>query len=296
MIESINEYLNQLRQELAGSDRATVQDAISDAEEHLRTALESMVESNADILEAEAIPLIVEEYGSPEETASAYREIEARVRPTLARPRKANGRPFYVRWLAVFAEPRAWGALLYMLFSCVTGMIYFTWAIGGLSLSLSLLVLIIGIPFMILFLLSVRGVALVEGRLVEALLGVRMPRRPAFLSSSNTGWMERLKALLLDRCTWLAIIYMVFQLPLGILYFTVFLVLLSVSVSFIAMPVLGILNIAVITIGRTHYIPPDWATPFFTLAGVALLAATMHLAKVVGRVHGMMAKAMLVSE
>ena len=41
MINSIEEYLNLLKIKLAGSDRATIQDALADAEEHLRAALES---------------------------------------------------------------------------------------------------------------------------------------------------------------------------------------------------------------------------------------------------------------
>ena len=68
-----------------------------------------------------------------------------------------------------------------MLVSLVTGIMYFTWAVTGLSLSVGLLVLIISLPFIGLFFLSVRGIALVEGRIVEALLGVRMPRRPIFV-------------------------------------------------------------------------------------------------------------------
>jgi hypothetical protein len=80
----------------------------------------------------------------------------------------------------VFADPRAYGALLYMLLSLVTGIFYFTWAVTGLSLTLGLAVLIIGIPFAILFFASVRGLALLEGRLVEVMLGERMPRRPAY--------------------------------------------------------------------------------------------------------------------
>jgi uncharacterized membrane protein len=43
MINSIEEYLKELRKEMAGSDRATVQDALSDAEEYLRTALDNAV-------------------------------------------------------------------------------------------------------------------------------------------------------------------------------------------------------------------------------------------------------------
>ena len=41
MINSVEQYLAELKQELAGSDRATTQDALSDAEEYLRTALSS---------------------------------------------------------------------------------------------------------------------------------------------------------------------------------------------------------------------------------------------------------------
>ena len=36
MNNQIDEYLNTLRKELAGSDPAIIQDALSDAEEHLR--------------------------------------------------------------------------------------------------------------------------------------------------------------------------------------------------------------------------------------------------------------------
>ena len=44
MINSIEQYLAELKKELAGSDRATIQDALSDAEEYLRTALNSASE------------------------------------------------------------------------------------------------------------------------------------------------------------------------------------------------------------------------------------------------------------
>ena len=60
MTESINEYLDLLKEELAGNDRATIQDALSDAEEHLRTALDDALETRTDISEADAIPTIVE--------------------------------------------------------------------------------------------------------------------------------------------------------------------------------------------------------------------------------------------
>jgi uncharacterized membrane protein len=39
MPQRIDEYLARLREALEGTDRATIQDALADAEEHLRTAL-----------------------------------------------------------------------------------------------------------------------------------------------------------------------------------------------------------------------------------------------------------------
>lgn len=68
----------------------------------------------------------------------------------------------------------------YMLIAFVTGIFYLSWAVTGVSISISFLIFIFGFPIALLFLLSVRGLALIEGRLVEALLGVRMPRRPFF--------------------------------------------------------------------------------------------------------------------
>jgi len=39
MLKNVNEYLVELKKELNGSDIATVQDALADAEDHLRTAV-----------------------------------------------------------------------------------------------------------------------------------------------------------------------------------------------------------------------------------------------------------------
>ena len=296
MIKSIEEYLNLLREELAGTDRATIHDALSDAEEHLRTALDTAREAQAGVPEAEALPPIVEEYGSPEEVAAAYREIEAHLRPALAQPSRVRERSLLARFFGVYADPRAWGALLYMLVSGLTGTLYFSWVVTGLSFSVSVMILIIGVPVAVLFLLSIRGIALVEGRLVEALLGVRMPRRAAF-SRRDLGWWERLKPLLLGKRTWLAIAYMLLQLPLGILYFTAFIVLISLALSFIATPVLGpILHMPVVYVGEARYYLPDWLTPLIALGGVVLMTATMHLARFAGRIHGKLARALLVSD
>jgi hypothetical protein len=321
MINSIEQYLSELKKELSGSDRATVQDALSDAEEYLRTAVAGTIESRPGVPVSDALPDIIARYGSPSEVAAAYREIEARTPPAFTHPaykqaepvavsaqaapdnptpaasvHAINNRPFLVRFFGIFAEPRAWGSLFYLLFALATGIIYFTWVVTGLSLSFGLMVLIIGLPLFFLFLLSVRGITLVEGRLVEALLGVRMPRRSLF-TRKDLGFWQKLKGLLTQRQTWTATVYMALQFPLGIIYFTVIVALVGACVWLIGRPIweLGFGQPAFI-ITPYEYFTYVWALPFYVIGGVLLLTLTMHLARLTGKMHGLFAKVMLVKE
>ena len=72
MIQSIQQYLSLLKKELSDCDRATIQHALSDTEEHLSTALISTM-SDGNIPESDALVQVIEEYGMPEEVAKAYR-------------------------------------------------------------------------------------------------------------------------------------------------------------------------------------------------------------------------------
>ena len=295
MIKSVEEYLDALKSELKGSDAATVQDALADAEEHLRAALAGLREKQPEISEQAALSQIIEQYGSPSETASAYAEVERRTVPQLTREnpklQSALGRFF-----GVYADARAWGALLYLLIAFVTGVLYFTWAVTGLATSISFALFIFGLPFALLFFLSVRGLALLEGRIVEALLGVRMPRRPLF-SQRNLKWFDRIKELALDKHTWFSILYMLIQFVLGTVYFVLFVTVLSFSISFLAIPVFQEAwgQGAIMNNGIRYYFP-TWSYPLLVLGGVLLWTLFMNLARGIGQLHGRMAKALLVTD
>ena len=84
MFSTVEEYLEALKKEMHGIDSATMQDALVDAEEHLRTALETVNESQPDMEPADVLPGIIEQYGTPEETAAAYAEVERLTAPALA--------------------------------------------------------------------------------------------------------------------------------------------------------------------------------------------------------------------
>lgn len=296
MYKSVEEYLHVLKQELKGNDSATIQDALADAEEHLRTALTTLRESQPGLDETNALEQIIEQYGTPEETAAAYAEVERRTFPGFRSALvKKTGSPLR-RFFIIYTDPRAWGSLLYMLIAFVTGVVYFTWAVTGLSLSVTFALFIFGLPVALLFLLSVRGVSWLEGRLVEALLGVRMPRRP-LAAPQNAKWLERVKFLVLDKHTWLSLLYMVLQFVLGTVYFVVLVVALALFLTCFAVPVAQLVfDMPVITVNSTNYYLPLYTLPLFPLVGILFWTQLMHLVRWVGGLHGRYAKALLVTE
>ncbi|GAB6195152.1 sensor domain-containing protein [Lysobacter xanthus] len=288
---TIAEYLERLRIALEGADPALVQDALYDAEDYLR----SEMAANPGKSEAQVIADVAGSYGAPAEVADIYRDTEVRVQTALQPPRAPVRRSALGRFFGVAAEPRTYAALFYMLLSLATGIFYFTWVVTGLSLSAGLSVLIIGIPFVILFFGSVRVLSLVEGRLVEVMLGERMPRRPLYVTR-DAPLLERIKSMFTDPRTWGTMAYMLLMLPLGIVYFTLAVTLLSVSAGFIVAPVaalfawMGWAPMSQVEITGVDY----WALPIVFAAGVALLFGTLHLARGVGRLHGQVAKHLLV--
>lgn len=296
MNNSIEKYLDALKQEMQGFDVATIQDALADSEEHLRTALAVEKEEISDLDESQALAAIIEQYGTPAETAAVYADVERITFPGLSPRTKQKSRSSLGRFFGIYSDPSAWGAMLYMLIAFITGTLYFSWAITGMSTSISLALFIFGLPVAMLFLMSVRGIALLEGRLVETLLGVRMPRRAPIVPQEKK-WILRLKSLVTDKHTWLAFLYMVLQFVLGTVYFILLVVLISLALSGLAIPILQLLfNIAPIQMGTTSYFVPNSLLPFTVLAGFLIFTLTLHIAKGIGKLHGKYAKAILVSE
>jgi uncharacterized membrane protein len=297
---TINEYLHQLKAALRGADPALVQDALYDAEEHLRAELAEQPGRS----EAEMLAHVVGSYGAPDEVAELYRDQEIRIQRALRPPPPPKRRSLAGRFFGVAADPRTYGALFYMVLALATGIFYFTWVVTGVSLSAGFSVLIIGLPFIVLFFGSVRVLSLVEGRIVEAMLGARMPRRPPYPAQQLT-LMKRIGAMFTDGRTWTTLLYMLLMLPLGIVYFTLAVTLVSVSVSFIGAPIawafaprwmkdMYVDGRPMINLGFGDHVP-GWGDAIALCAlGVLLLFATLHLARGLGRMHGHVARHLLV--
>ncbi len=288
---TISEYLDQLRRALAGADPALLQDALYDAEEYLRSELAE----NPSRDEADVIAEVASSYGAPEEVADIYRDTEVRVDRALRTPARTPRSSSLGRFFGVIADPRTYGALFYMVLSMATGIFYFTWAVTGASLSAGLAILIIGIPFIVLFVGSVRMLSLVEGRLVEVMLGERMPRRPVY-AVRDLPWLTRVKNMFTDPRTWSTLVYFVLMMPIGIVYFTVAVTGLSVSIGLMVAPVLRLLgsSVHIVLSPEFDFQTQPWSWPLSFIGGVLLLFLTLHLARFIGTLHGRFAKHLLV--
>ena len=309
---SIAAYLQALRQALHGADPALIQDALYDAEQHLRAELAARSELD----EAVAIAQIVNSYGAPDEVATAYRETESRVQAAMAMPRapKAGTPPSAVggapqvgvfrRFFGVYGDVRSWTALFYCLLALFTGIFYFCFVTIGLSLSLGLSILIIGVPFFVAFIGSARLLALVEGRIVEAMTGERMPRRPVS-PPPESSLLQRIGAMLKDWRTWSTLAYEALMLPLGVVYFSLTVTALAIGLALMLAALAGGLRLLGFEIpGDTHLelggLLSDEAANhplmllLYAVSGLVWLTLTMHMVRGIARLHGMLAKRMLV--
>ena len=289
---TIPAYLERLRQSLQGCDPALAQDALYDAEDYLRSELAA----NPGKSEAEVIAAVAGSYGAPDEVADIYRDTEVKVQTALRPPAPPKRESLAGRFFGVLTDPHTYGSLFYMVLAMATGTFYFSWVVTGASLSLGLAILIIGIPFVILFIGATRILALVEGRIVEVMLGERMPRRPLY-SDKTLPVLQRIGAMFTDPRTWGTMLYFVAMLPLGIAYFTLVVTTMSVGLALIAAPIAQALGYGhYVHLDHTGWFDPTspWAWPLLVLAGLLLVFATLHLARLIGRMHGKLAKYLLV--
>jgi uncharacterized membrane protein len=294
--DTVRSYLDALQRSMKaqGCKPGVIADALSDCEEHLNNEIAwSPGRSEADVLAG-----VVETYGTPEEIAEEYKSMEAAISGPFPKtegtvPERRYG------FFNVVRDPSAYGALMYMLLSLVTGVFYFTVVVTGLALSVGLFILIIGIPFAVLFIGVCRVLGHVEGRIVEGLLAVRMPRRlPAATAADETIWTQ-IKEALVDIRTWSTMFYLALMLPLGIAYFTIAVTGIALSVG------LTLGSIWSLITGRSDIQISDvpWLEHLFHTApglvvlmvvGVLLFFIMLHIARGIGWLHGRIAELLLV--
>jgi uncharacterized membrane protein len=270
-----------------------IADAVSDAGEHLNSEITTHPEQS----EAEILASVVETYGTPAEIAEEYKSMEATLSGPF--PKSEEPRERHYGFFGIIGDPRAYSSLLYMLVSLITGIFYFVWTIVAGVLTLPFVVTIIGASFLPAYLDSLRALGHVEGRIVESLLGVRMPRRmPSKSDGEETNW-ARIRDSVTDPGNWSTMFYLLTMLPLGIFYF--------VTAIFCGVVPLGLIVASVVSLitGQpyvhidgvpylAHFVATAPGLVATIVVSFPLLFIGLALARLIGWLHGLYAELMLV--
>ena len=126
-------------------------------------------------------------------------------------------------------EARTWKATLFHLLSLPLGIVWFTVVITGLRTGIGTLITLVGIPILLLTLLFSRGRERRRALPVDHLLDqpVGSPFRPL----ADPAGLQQLKDVITDGAAWRAIAYALISLFLGVIAFTVTVVLWSTALA-----------------------------------------------------------------
>jgi len=283
-------YIKKLEKVLSGADSAVVADAIDDAEEHLTLMAGDLITDGKCSNREKAVKIAIRQYGSPTVVAAEYLKQDNSIKKKRRKKmEKRQKRSLLKRTFGPYTEGRTYKNMLYLFLMFPLGIIYFVYLITGIALSLGLIITIIGIPLLILFLMSIKGIAWFQGRLTESLLGIRMPRKRRKYRATGT-WWQKLKINLKNPRLYSSMLCLFLMYPLGIIYFVVIIIFLVLSLGLISSPILYLLsqNVSVPVLPA-----PLWFHCLTMVLGLIMATWSLHLVNIMGRLHGRMTKKLL---
>jgi signal transduction histidine kinase len=130
---------------------------------------------------------------------------------------------------------RTWKETAYALLALPLGVAWFSIFLTLVTTSLSLIVLVVGLPLLAATLWLARVASRVQREVAGALLGARIPAPP--FASPDARPFRRFLQPLIDLPTWRALVYLlVFAFPIGLALFITAVVLWSLALSFVTSP------------------------------------------------------------
>lgn len=152
--------------------------------------------------------------------------------------------------------PQAYGALLYQVAGLPLGIAAFTWVATGVSLSIGLAILGIGLLLGFGYLLASRALVVAQSRLAASLSG--LPAPSALAIPEGPGFWTRLWTLLSDPASWGAQAVLLFRMPWGIAAFTLLATLLGLSLLALLLAFLPWRELQVDPGGLVHLTGQPW--------------------------------------
>jgi len=211
-----------------------------------------------------------------------------------------NGLSFPVlldKFFRVMGSGKAYLNLVYLLISFPLGIFYFVYLITGLSVGLPLIFLWVGITILLFVGVGWWLLAAFEREMAIRWLNEEISpmTKP---STEGVDLWTRFKDYFLNPVTWKGLLYLFLKFPLGIFSFVVVVTLVSITVSFLATPVLYQSFSAftpVVDLGNDAIWMVDSINDalLFSVIGVFLWPASLHAINAVTWLHAKMAKYLL---
>ncbi|UCD40880.1 MAG: sensor domain-containing protein [Chloroflexota bacterium] len=202
------------------------------------------------------------------------------------------------RFLKVVSSGQSYLNLIYLLASFPLGIFYFVFLVSGLSTGLSLAIIWIGIP--ILFLVGVIWwqLARFERSLAITILKEDVPTMIDPTKDDAIIWI-RLREYFVNPVTWKSLLYLFLKFPLGMATFVIVVTFVSLTLSFLTMPLtfrlLGNFQIGLFT----HPNQSLWIIDSLNdallavLIGLFLWPVTLHVINGIAWAHAKLARLML---
>ena len=125
--------------------------------------------------------------------------------------------------------------LIYLILSLPLGILYFVVLVTGFSLGTGLVITLIGAPILVAMIFVTYILGDLDRKLTGLLLGVQIAKpeaRPANDESAKAMLVAQLKSVQF----WKELGYLLLKMPLGVIAFTIAIVLVSLSLGLIAAP------------------------------------------------------------
>jgi signal transduction histidine kinase len=148
------------------------------------------------------------------------------------RPLSLNG---IRRLIQSILDGRTYGRILYLLLALPLGVAEFAFLVTAISFGFSTAITLIGIPVLVGSVYAWRWLAELERRLIRSLVGTEIPS-PYRPDPVGGRWWQRVGARLADPATWKDLAFLLLQLPLGVLSFTIAVTVLGVGLGALLAP------------------------------------------------------------
>ncbi|NUR91262.1 MAG: sensor histidine kinase [Nonomuraea sp.] len=183
-----------------------------------------------------------------------------------------------------------WRAAPYLLVSAGFGLVWFVVLTVATSVSVSLVVVWVGVPLAMATVLMWRGGAMLERRLLRAAFGVRIA--DPYRAGPERGLGAHIAWLLGDKATWQDLGYLLMLLPLGVAESALSVTLWTFTAVLLTAPVLRLLY--VLGDVRSDMVIDNWAGALAAFAGgLVLLVVTAYLVRGMAWLHGTLGTVLL---